>query len=206
MLRFGLFLGTVGLGLLIVTGIAAYKVLGPGGGLHTDGQFKYRYVVELDAAQTEAELARLRGLPDGALPATLGEVAGAKAACVVGMMSSKPNAAAIEAARRYFTVVFAIHDKVSSGLIDPRARDFKFSIADSPVELRTLVENGDISESQVQGWSDLVSDYIHAGHPLYAGLGLDQGGWAYADFTNILALGQANWERIARCYRSRVGG
>ena len=206
MLRFGLFLGTVGLGLLIVTGITAYKFLGPAGGLQIGGQSQFRFVVELDAAQTEAELARLRGLPDAALPATLGVVAGAKTACVVGLMADKPNAAAIEAARRYFTVVFAIRDKVASPLIDPRAGKFEFAIADSPVELRAMVESGDISEAQIERWSDLVSDYIHATHPLYTGLGLDQGGWAYTDFTNILALGQANWVRVAPCYRSRSGG
>jgi hypothetical protein len=206
MLRFGFFLGTLGLGLLIVAVITSVRYLDPTSGPQGAGQPGYRFAVELDAAQIDAELMRLRALPGETLPANLGVVAGAKTACIVAVMGDKPNKAAIEAATRYFTVVFAIQERAASPLIDPRAQDFEFGIADSPDELRAKVESGEISERQVQRWIDLVSDYLHASHPLYGGLKLDQGGWAYTDFTKILALGRLNWERIAPCYRARTGG
>ena len=206
MLRFGLFLGTGGIALLLVAVVTSIKYLDPSAGLGGDGPARMRFVVEVDPVQIDAELARLGELPDGALPANLGVVAGAKTACIAEIMGDKPNKAAIAAATRYFIILSAIRNRVASPLIDPHALDFEIDIADSPDELRAKVESGEVSERPVQRWVDLVSDYLHASHPLYAGLKLDQGGWAYTDFTKILALGQVNWQRIAPCYRARAGG
>jgi hypothetical protein len=204
--RIGLFVGAVGL--LFVIGAAAMGLrhFGPsldiGIGLSSASPF----VIELDAAGIDAELARLRGLPGETLPTSLGVIAEAKTACIANLMADRPDPKAMAAATRLFVVLFAARKRTESPLIDPRFYEFSTYDAEDMEGLLQLVENGVIRESDIERMVALVQDYGTATHPIYSGLDLDAGGWAYPDFQKIVTVSGANAKRINTCFRARVGG
>jgi hypothetical protein len=111
--RIGLVLGAAGLLFMVSAVVLGLKYFDPlldfGIGLQSEAPF----VIELDAAGIEAELARLRGLPGETLPANLGTIAEAKTACITNLMVDKPGPKAMAAATRLFVVLFAARKRTS---------------------------------------------------------------------------------------------
>ena len=110
------------------------------------------------------------------------------------------------AATRSFVVLFAARKRTESPLIDPRL--FKFSAFDAEDRegLSKLVESGVIRKSDRERLVALVQDYSAAAHPIYSGLELDAGGWAYPDFEKIVATAATNAKRVSTCFGARAGG
>jgi hypothetical protein len=202
----GIVLGIAGLLMMAAAGLIVSGIFGPLDDLRIPGLASARFEIALDAAGIDAELGRLRELPGETLPANLGAVASARVACTVDLLAQRPGTVAIEAAGRYFLIVFAMRKQVSSPLIDPRIREISLGTAKPLNDLAELVENGEIAESKLKEWDRLVASYREASHPIYTGLQLEEGNWVYADFGKIVAAAQANAKRVGACYRARVGG
>jgi hypothetical protein len=191
---------------MISATVLALKHFEPSLGFGTGILSRPPFVIELDAAGIDAELARLRGLPGETLPANLGKIAEAKTACIAKLMVDKPDPKAMAAATRLFVVLFAVRKRTESPLIDPSFHEFSAYDAEDMEGLLQLVESGVIRESGMERLVQLVQEYGAASHPIYSGLGLDAGGWAYPDFQKIVAASGANAKRVSTCFRARAGG
>lgn len=204
--RIGLVVGTVGLLFVICAAALGLKHFGPSLDIGIGFPSASPFAIDLDAAGIDAELARLRGLPGETLPTNLGVIAEAKTACIADLMVDKPGPKAMAAATRLFVVLFAARKQTESPLIDPRFYKFAAYDTEDVESLQQLVEDGVIRESDIERMMALVRDYGTATHPIYSGLDLDAGGWAYPDFQKIVTVSGANAKRINTCFRARVGG
>lgn len=193
---------------LLIAVAAAFFVFGGIDKLREAGwldTLKPRFTISLDAAEIDAELARLRELPGETLPVDLGAVASARVSCTVDLLVDRPGAEAMEAANRYFLIEFAARKKIDSPLVDPRTLEFTVGGADSLDDVRYLAAEGVITEAKLKGWEQLVGGYLDAANPIYSGLQLEKKRWAYADFIKIVDVGKANIGRVRTCYRARTG-
>lgn len=202
----GLVLGMAGLVAVIVAVLSVSGHLDPMNGVWWPSQSKAGFVITLDPVAIDAELARLRGLPGETLSTNLEKIAQAKTACIVQLMVDKPGAKAMAAATRLFVVLSAARQQTESPLIDPRFYEFSAYDAQDTEGLLQLVESGGIRKSDMERLAKLGEDYSAASHPIYSGLGLGAGEWAYLDFKNIVAVAGTNAERVNACYRARAGG
>jgi hypothetical protein len=202
----GIVLGMAGLLAVIVAVLSVSGHLDPMNGVWRPGQSETSFVITLDPVAIDAELARLRGLPGETLPANLGRIAQGKTACIVQLMVDKPGAKAMAAATRLFVVLSAARQRTESPLIDPRLYEFSAYDAQDTEGLLQLVESGVIPKFDMERLAKLVEDYSAASHPIYSGLGLDAGEWAYLDFKKIAAVAGTDAKRVNACDRARVGG
>lgn len=199
-------LGVIGLAVAIVAGLFASGYFGPVDEISWPGGSGEEFQITLDAAQIDAEIARLRGLPGDPLPVSLGAVATARVACTRDLMADRPGPVATEAANRYFLIVLAARKRAESPLIDPRTRGISFGDGNSLDDPFELAARGAITDAKLQEWDQLVAAYRRASHPIHAGLKIEESKWAKADFGKIVTTAQSDAERVRTCYRARVGG
>jgi hypothetical protein len=196
----------VGLAILVAAGLSGSGYLGQISEFSWPGKSTPQFAISLEPAEIDAELARLRGLPGGGLPADLGTIANARVNCTVAFLEAPPGAAARNAAFRYYLIILAMRKNVSSPLIDPRAAAISLGKVDSLDDPAQLWELGEITEATFKQWDRVMASYREATHPVFNGLNMDQSKWAFADFGKIVSVGLTHADRIRACYRARAAG
>ncbi|HSF96433.1 MAG TPA: hypothetical protein VLA52_15515 [Thermohalobaculum sp.] len=164
------------------------------------------FEITLTPEETRAELDRLAELRDQSLPSSLGSMASAAQGCIQGSLGKTPDAEVLQAARRFFLMIFAMRNRFESPLIDPRIADIPLDGPPSVDGLLDYWRSEGASKATADRWRWILAHYARVDHPIYTGIAIEPGGWANADLDKLFLSVKLSGESFISCYRSRSGG
>ena len=188
-------LGVIGMLMIIVSLVVAVKFT-----LNPPPFEGLPFEVTLSEAEAGAEMERLAGLTDADSGRSLGALADVAAGCIKGTLAKPPEAAVVQALRRYMVAALAMKNQVESPLIDPRTRDI---FIDGPYSVELLElhwKNKGNSKATIDRWGWFMKHYQSVGHPIYAGVKIAPGDWAAADLDSLFLSMKLNRSTFRPCY------